>query len=619
MEPSHPSQPAIRPTGLLGARLGPDLLGILALAVAAMFIVAGGAYLYGAVGWIDPWIYTSYISSYGSLLDRFGRTYYSTRVAAIWPQGIAYKVFGSEAYAIIRWVVLLACGGGVASFLRQRTGRWISYAGGLAVIFSAPLLFALEDDYTQEVAIAYVLLALPFLAARRPMLALVGGIFISLAVNAHEGIVYLAIPLLAACLVDSLMRTTVRRTLVGSAYVVLGFFTAQGLLSLIMGLKYGWVRSNYFFQETTIDFYQQLSNGLASKWSVPWNNDYTQVMTMAIVVGVWLLGAAIVLAIRRREDMASILAIGRREGMAGILAIGRREGMASIIAAAVASAVLIAMVLYSHFVKQTGFVGLPYTLVYASTLSVVVIWLALGATTTGRPSRWLAVTAITATLIISMLLPAWLAAGPIWDGLWWLSITIAFGCLIVSAMPWRHAPTALAIGAMVTAGFIVPLGPLTTTGNARASFAGVSLAGGDAGARNADGAAVHSLAIQFEDYVTSRVPPSVPLLIYYPWSPALISIQSTFLWGPTCADCTSSSSAFPHYPRPLIEYFQRIGNKALVIMAPSRAEALQARTAAGRAPLPFSALTPLTALRSGTRVLWVTVNFVPGTPGAPNA
>ncbi len=594
MESSPPSRPAPAPTTLRAAAFGPDLLGVLALAVAAFFIVAGGAVMYGSVGWLDPWIYTSYIHAYGALLERFGRTYYSIRVAAIWPQGIAYRIFGDQAYLVIRWVVLLACGGGVAAFIRQRAGRWVAYSAGLAVMFSTPLLLEIQNDYTQDVGIAYALVALPFLMARRPIWALLGGVLVSLAVNAHEGLLYVVIPLLAGCIVATVMRSGVRRTLLRFTYVIVGFFAAQGLLSLIMGLKYGWVRSNYFFQEISIQFYGELSGGLAANWSVPWHNDYGRIMTMTIIVGVWLLGATIILALRRRGDLTMVTM------------------------ATVASAVLIAMVLYSHFVKDMGFVGLTYYLVFASTVSVVVAWLALAATTTGGPSRWLAGTALTASILIGFLLPAWLGVSPVWDWLWWISIAIAFGGLVAAAMPWRHAPMALAVGAVAVAGLIIPLGPLTTAGTVRASYAGVPLADGTAASRNAEGAAVYSLALQFQDYVMNHVPPTVPMLVYYPGLPMLHSIQSTMLWGYSCADCVKGAPGFPRYPKRVIDAFQRGGTKALVLLAPSRTDVLRARAAAARPPLPFSALSPLTALRAGGRVVWVTVSFVPGTSGAPH-
>ncbi|MEI7521780.1 MAG: hypothetical protein WCK40_10605, partial [Thermoleophilia bacterium] len=63
---------------------GLNLAGVAALAIVALFITAGGADMYSAIGARDPWVYTGYIHDYGTTLARFGRTYYSTRVAALW-------------------------------------------------------------------------------------------------------------------------------------------------------------------------------------------------------------------------------------------------------------------------------------------------------------------------------------------------------------------------------------------------------------------------------------------------------------------------------------------------------------------------------------------------------
>lgn len=563
-----------------------EVLGVCVLAVAAFFVVNGGAFLFGAVGYLDPWIYTGYISDYGGLLERFGRTYYSTRVAAIWPQEALYALLGDHAYVGARWLVLVGAGAGVAAFIRQRSGRWVAYGAGLALIFSAPFLLEFQDDYTQEVGIAYALLALPFLMARRPGWVSVGGVLVSLAINAHEGLLYLVIPILAACLVGTLMGRGWRQALIRSGLMVAGFFLAQAMLSLIMGLRYGWIRSNYLFQEVSIDFYQQLSGGLARNWSVEWSNDYSAIMTTTIIVTAWIGVATIILAIMRSRAWMPLAA-----GSVGMLT-------------------LVGMILYSHFAKGTGFVGLHYTLVYATTAALLSSWFALGVVSSGRSARPAAIAALIGAVWVGFLLPSWVLNASPWLWAWWIAVVIAGLGLLAALIP-RFSGIGPVIGVVAVAGFLIPLGPLTTGPGVRPLYASVAISDAETASRNLEGASVRSMARQFLMYVGEHVPPSMPMSVYYPGIPKLNSIQSTLLWGYTCTDCPRGSPAFPRFPKGVQDALLQQGKQALVLLSPSRKEVELGRRLAKRSPLAFTQTTPITRLASGGRVVWVTTSYTP--------
>lgn len=63
--------------------------------------------VYSCVGCLDPWFYTGYINSYNDLYERYGLTYYSTRISAIFPSAFLSNQLGDFSYLIVRYVHFL--------------------------------------------------------------------------------------------------------------------------------------------------------------------------------------------------------------------------------------------------------------------------------------------------------------------------------------------------------------------------------------------------------------------------------------------------------------------------------------------------------------------------------
>ncbi len=561
-----------------------DAWAMAGLGILAFFIVAGGAVVFGAIGYLDPWIYTGYIQDYGGQLARWGRTYYSARVAAIWPQGVLNDLFGDLGYLIARWLVLMGCGVGVALYLRRYGSRWVAYAAGGAMMVSAPLLFEMQDDYTQEVAIAYALLALPLLTARRWQWAIAGGALMSLAVNAHEGVVYLAIPLLILAAVQVATGPgAARQFAVRTGCLIGGALAVQALLSFMMAAQYGWVRSNWYFQEIQLTMLSELSGGLARNWSVPWDNPYGRIMTTVIVVVVWLVVAGIVIAVRRVPGWRWALG----PSLGGLAMLG--------------------LILYSHFVKGSGFVGLAYYLVFATTFVTLAAWAIVAQFARGALARPVAITGVVLVLTIALLLPAALPVGSTWNVMWWTSVAIAFGALIAVTTGRLRTSTGqrMAIGALALAALVIPLGPPTTTGSAPDMYRSVTGAAKTTAAAGARAEGVRGLAMQFLEYVQDTAPVGVPFLVYYPGRPEFNSIQSMTLWGYSCVDCASGAAAFPGFSGRAIDRLRATGSPLLIVMANSREDLMRALRSAEGLGLGYSNLGPIFEMESGSQRIWI--------------
>ena len=71
-------------------------------------------------GSLDPFVYAGYVHDYGGTLTRFGQTYYSTRVAYIYPEHLFYSLFGLErGYYALRFILLASASAAVYAIARR--------------------------------------------------------------------------------------------------------------------------------------------------------------------------------------------------------------------------------------------------------------------------------------------------------------------------------------------------------------------------------------------------------------------------------------------------------------------------------------------------------------------
>ena len=577
----------------------PSWAGLLAIAAAAFFIVAGGANLYGGWGYLDPWIYTGLIHEYGDTLARFGRTYYSTRVAAIWPQGLLYSLIGEPAYLLVRWLTLFGAGAGLALALRGLGSRWVAYYAGVALVFFSPLLSGMVDDYTQPIAIAYAMLSFAAIVQRRPAFAVASGVLAGAAIGAHEITVYLIAPLFVALAAAALPRLGIKDMARRAGLFLAGAVGIQLVLSLFMGGLYGWTRQNVLFQETALSTAVALGKGLAANWAVSWNNDYGRIMTAVIVVLIWLLITTYALIRRDRVVPARILG------------------------ATTAMGVLMVMVLVTHFVFEASYVGTHHTIITAAVLTLSCAWLALSVLegdSDGPPI----LAGVTLVLAITF---GFLVANPAGDGkvlnlVWWGSVVAALAAAISSLVFGKRLGGAafrrqLAIGAMLLAGIITPLAPLTTTGQAKSYYTGVQSNGAPQESLSQHLRAAKELrqvTIEVQRIVVTRVPPEVPLRFWYPSGAGMEhfnSIQSAFLWLSSCVLC-DRVHPFPQIPAEQAAALRAGDTQVLVILAPSRSVAAEASALAGSGMLPFTQRDAPIRVSSGGLTVWVAINARPG-------
>ena len=157
------------------------------LCCAAGLLVTAGATLNQAT--IDPYVYAGYINDYSDLIKRFGPTYYSDRVAFIFPNGVFAYFFGLEGgYFALRFVALASAVAAVFSIGVRFYGYAPAILAGVWLSFTPWLPRSLLWTYPDGIGVVYLLVgvALLLVPSRRRLTyhALAGSAF-ALAVDCN--------------------------------------------------------------------------------------------------------------------------------------------------------------------------------------------------------------------------------------------------------------------------------------------------------------------------------------------------------------------------------------------------------------------------------------------------
>lgn len=216
---------------------------------------------------LDPLLYSALTLDYGELIDRFGLTYYATRISYIFPAKLFSFLFGWETgYLVFRMVLLTVLTTSVFIFVR----RW--FGSAVATLFAAVaclgpwVLRSLLWEYVDGVSVTYMFAAIALATTRiRPLTLFLSGVFLALAVNAN--VMALAF---GSAFFPSWMILSRLSPLVALRYACLilsGFLAAYVVLSTALHVAYPEI--DLFFERATLDTSASLLAGAASAWWSP--------------------------------------------------------------------------------------------------------------------------------------------------------------------------------------------------------------------------------------------------------------------------------------------------------------------------------------------------------------
>ncbi len=491
-------------------------------------------------GHIDPFIYTGYADSYGDLLARFGRTYYSNRVTSIWPNAVAIDLFGVAHYEIVRTVQYLMVGVGAFLAMPRRIAIPARSCAAVGCMASIELATTFGTDYPAGTVVAYSFLAVGCLLHwRTPWGALAVGVFFSLALNAHEGTLYVAIPVLTATAITRLQHGQVKSWLAMLGCWLAGLVVVQLGLSIAMANAYGWTESNYAFQLTAVRYAIGLAGGGAAGWDAPLLNPNVPILLSLIVTAVvtWLF------AIRAMRDRCA------QDRTDDEPVLGSSAFAPSIWWLPIATTLCCVLILISDLIIHTGIAAWPYAIATILPLSSIAPWLLVFSRRASFRGSHLLPYGLAALACLIPILGSFDIDTQLPMFLLWIVFIATALVLSVAALVLARKRIAAPLAAFASACAVLVfcLGPLASAhlgGNQyQMAVAGDQIAGSPP---QLDGREVQQLAPQFQHYVTSHIPPGTDFVVWYPESPlGLNSVQSTLLYASTCLACRGNSAAFP--------------------------------------------------------------------------
>lgn len=294
---------------------------------------------------VDPGLYSALIFDYGELTDRFGATYYATRVAYLFPAKFFYTLFGLETgYILWRIVLLCALSSSVYFLLRNWFNPVIASLFAASAAFGPWVLRALMWDYTDGGSIVYLVAALALAVDYRGSAwrAVAAGAVFALAVSVSTINLAFAGAFLGSWVY--LLRLDWAQAARRVLLIASGFVAAYALMSIAVYINYPVMGP--FFESINIRFSMQMLRGTAETWHVPLDAIFQSGRYYAALPFVTLLILAVSLFGAPRAERGS--EIWRFQVAA----------LAYLVLVCAGLAVL-------HFVVRSATLGVPWGIIYA--------------------------------------------------------------------------------------------------------------------------------------------------------------------------------------------------------------------------------------------------------------
>jgi hypothetical protein len=243
---------------------------------------------------IDPYVYAGYIHDYPGLLNRLGRTYYSTRIAYIYPERALSFLFGLEGgYFAFRLLALASAVAAVFAIGIRFGGYATAILAAVWLSFAPWLPRSLLWTYPDGVAVVYMLVGIALLIVptkRRLVYHVAAGAAFALAINCN-------LILLAFCgLLGPGWAFFYRREgIVWLALAVfclaVGFFAAYLAMALLLYIQFP--GHGFFFEGVSIRMAFSLIGGEGQAWYKPLSSIIWQGKNFTLLIPITFVLAAL--------------------------------------------------------------------------------------------------------------------------------------------------------------------------------------------------------------------------------------------------------------------------------------------------------------------------------------
>ena len=269
------TEPAERSSGQAIAPAATARLATLAVVLGVpAFVLVSVPNVLNQAAMIDPFVYTGYIHSYHELLARFGRTYYSTRIAFIHPARALIALFGESAgYVALRYLALVLALGSIWSIARRYYGPRVAAFSVVFAAFQPLFVRSLLWDYVDGFATTYLLAGAACLIGLSknpgPALWFWAGACLALATNSHPFTLAVGGAFLPAWLLLQPTDWSMRRRAAAVASVAAGFVAITLVLATILRLELP--IGSGFYDSTSVNMSLYLLRGGNAAWFAPWS------------------------------------------------------------------------------------------------------------------------------------------------------------------------------------------------------------------------------------------------------------------------------------------------------------------------------------------------------------
>lgn len=457
---------------------------------------------------LDAFIYTAYIHDYADLVGRYGRTYYSTRLAHILPNALAVSLLGDHAgYFFVRYLLLVAAT--VSIYQVSRHYCRVPAAWFNTVFFSTHvwLLNELFWDHYSGSVVVLSLVGIALLLPRRHEISwhVGAGFAFAWATNGNPFALAIVAAYAPAWIIDRRGRTMghiAKSLLAGGAGFVLGYGV---LVFAMVGL---YPSGGWRFEEVTVDMLRYMVTGGGANWfkglgAIFLVQHWYETLLFPFFVAVALL--ALLLSVRNGEEVRW-----------------------KTLGAAVFVLAITAIFAIFHFALHWGLLSLHYYIIYALPACVAGTAALIGQVQlTARRNA----IAVTLAAFFMLQFAFWVAAYPLFSpeygrlfmSIAWSAIAMAFvilACLAAVTL-WRPATSSFAFL------FLVAL----LASNAFFLQDGFFRIYGDGGRRQLEWD-VRDGSLYLQRFVADHVPTQAPIRFWYGTRDRnLDSVQSSHLWG----------------------------------------------------------------------------------------
>ena len=271
---------------------------------AGLLLTAGGKL--NQADSLDPYIYAGYAHDYPSLLERFGPTYYSERIAFIYPERVFSDLFGLEGgYLALRLTALAVAVAAVFAIGIRFYSIATATLAAVWLSFTPWLPRSLLWTYPDGMAVVYLLVGIAFLlvpSARRLTGHVIAGVAFMLAINCN-----LTLLAISGLIVPGWFFFYRREGIGWIARAILavafGVFASYLALALIFYIKFP--AYSFSFELATFREAVSLLGGRGKNWFKPLATIISQDKNFTLLIPITFALAALLVTARGRITLRS--------------------------------------------------------------------------------------------------------------------------------------------------------------------------------------------------------------------------------------------------------------------------------------------------------------------------